>query len=59
MGFTVGKGQIPSKYGVTIVGVKAPGEVFTHAVPETKVTAQHTIIVSGPSELIDRLAGRP
>jgi len=39
--------------------MKAPGEDFTHAVPETKVTAQHTLIVSGPSELIDRLAGRP
>jgi TrkA-C domain. len=51
--------QIRSKYGVTVVGVKAPGEDFTHAVPETKVTAQHTLIVSGPSELIDRLAGRP
>jgi trk system potassium uptake protein TrkA len=59
IGFTLEQSQIRSKYGVTVVGVKAPGEDFTHAVPETKVTAHHTLIVSGPSELIDRLAGRP
>ena len=59
IGFTLAQSQIRSKYGVTVVGVKAPGEDFTHAVPETKVTAQHTLIVSGPSELIEGLASRP
>jgi hypothetical protein len=39
--------------------MKAPGEDFTHAVPETKVTAQHTLIVSGPSDLIELLVSRP
>src|SRR6476660_9571197 len=59
VGFTLGQSQIRSKYGVTVVGVKAPGEDFSHAVPETKVTAAHTLIVSGPTELIERLASRP
>jgi len=59
IGFTLAQSQIRSKYGVTVVGVKAPGEDFAHAVPETKVTAQHTLIVSGPSELIEGLASRP
>lgn len=59
VGFTLGQSQIRSKYGVTVVGVKAPGENFTHAVPDTKVGAHHSIIVSGPTELIERLAGRP
>ena len=59
IGFTLAQSQIRSKYGVTVVGVKAPGEDFAHAVPETKVTAQHTLIVSGPSELIEGLANRP
>ena len=59
IGFTLAQSQIRGKYGVTVVGVKAPGEDFTHAVPETKVTAQHTLIVSGPSELIERLVARP
>jgi len=59
VGFTLAQSQIRSKYGVTVVGVKAAGEDFTHAVPETKVTAHHTLIVSGPTELIERLASRP
>ena len=59
IGFTLAQSKIRGKYGVTVVGVKAPGEDFTYAVPETKVTAQHTLIVSGPSELIERLVARP
>jgi trk system potassium uptake protein TrkA len=59
IGFTLAQSQIRSKYGVTVVGVKAPGEAFTGGIPETKVTAEHTLIVSGPSELIERLAARP
>jgi trk system potassium uptake protein TrkA len=59
IGFTLGQSAIRSKYGVTIVGVKAPGQDFTYAVPETKVTAHDTLIVSGPTELIERLASRP
>lgn len=59
IGFTLAQSQIRSKYGVTIVGVKAPGRDFTYAVPETKVTAHDTLIVSGPTDLLDRLASRP
>lgn len=59
VGFTLGQSQIRSKYGVTVVGVKTPSQDFTHAQPETRVTAGHTLIVSGPTELIEKLAGRP
>jgi len=59
IGFTLAQSAIHAKYGVTVVGVKAPGEDFTHAVPGTKVTARHTLIVSGPSELLEQLAARP
>jgi trk system potassium uptake protein TrkA len=59
IGFTLAQSAIRSKYGVTIVGVKAPGQDFTYAVPETKVTAHDTLIVSGPTSLIERLASRP
>jgi trk system potassium uptake protein len=59
IGFTLAQSAIRSKYGVTVVGVKAPGRDFTHAVPETKVTAHDTLIVSGPTDLLDRLASRP
>jgi trk system potassium uptake protein TrkA len=59
IGFTLGQSAIRSKYGVTIVGVKSPGEDFTYAQADTKVTAHDTLIVSGPTELIERLASRP
>ncbi|HEY5515612.1 MAG TPA: TrkA family potassium uptake protein [Pengzhenrongella sp.] len=59
VGFTLEQSRIRSRYGVTVVGVKSPGQDFTHAVPSTKVTAHDTIIVSGPTELIERLASRP
>lgn len=59
IGFTLEQSAIRSKYGVTVVGVKAPGQDFTYAVPSTKVSAHDMIIVSGPSTLIERLAARP
>ncbi|MFC8503875.1 potassium channel family protein [Pedococcus sp. NPDC057267] len=59
IGFTLAQSAIRSKYGVTVVGVKSPGEDFTYAVPETKVTGHDTLIVSGPTSLIERLASRP
>ena len=58
-GFTLGQSEVRKKYGVTIVGVKSPGEDFTYAVPSTKVSAHDTLIVSGPTTLIERLASRP
>jgi trk system potassium uptake protein TrkA len=59
IGFTLEQSAIRTKYGVTVVGVKAPGEDFTHAVPDTRVTANHTLIVSGPSQLLEQLVARP
>lgn len=59
VGFTLGQSQIRSKYGVTIVGVKSPGQDFTYARPETKVHKDDLIIVSGPTALIERMAARP
>ena len=59
IGFTLEQSQIRSKYGVTVVGVKSPGEGFTYAVPSTKVSAHDTLILSGPTDLLERLAARP
>ena len=59
IGFTLAQSAIRSKYGVTVVGVKTPGQDFTYAVPDTKVTAHDTLIVSGPTDLLERLASRP
>lgn len=58
-GFTLGEANIRSKYGVTVVGVKSPGEDFTYARAETMVTSRDVLIVSGHVDLIERFAARP
>lgn len=58
-GFTLSESQIRKKYGVTVVGVKSPGQDFTYAVPDTMVSPHDLLIVSGHTELIERFAARP
>lgn len=58
-GFTLGESQIRRKYGVTVVGVKSPGEDFTYALPDTMVRANDLLIVSGHTDLVERFAARP
>ena len=59
VGFTLAESKVRSKYGVTVVGVKTPGEDFTYAQPDTRVGPRDTLIVSGHTDLIDRFAARP
>jgi trk system potassium uptake protein TrkA len=58
-GFTLGQSQVRKKYGVTVVGVKSPGEDFTYAQPDTLVSSHDTLIVAGNSQLLERFAARP
>ena len=58
-GFSLGEADIRSKYGVTVVGVKSPGEDFTYARPDTTVSSRDLLIVSGHVDLIERFAARP
>lgn len=58
-GFTIAQSKVRTKYGVTIIGVKSPGEDFVYATPETRIAASDILIVSGHSELLDRFAARP
>jgi trk system potassium uptake protein TrkA len=58
-GFTLAESKIREKYGVTVVGVKAPGQDFTYAVPETRVSRDDLLIVSGRTQLIERFAAQP
>ena len=59
LGFTLEQSALRSKYGVTVVGVKSPGQDFTYAVPQTKVMQGDTLIVAGKTELLEKLAARP
>jgi trk system potassium uptake protein TrkA len=58
-GFTLAESQVRRKYGVTVVGVKSPGEDFTYALPDTRVSSHDLLIVSGHTDLIERFAARP
>ncbi|WP_336923830.1 potassium channel family protein [Aquipuribacter sp. SD81] len=57
--FTLDEAGVRSKYGITVVGVKRPGEDFTYAIPSTKVHPDDTLIVSGHVEQIEAFAARP
>ena len=54
VGKTLAECALRSKYGVTVVGVKRPGEDFTYARPETSVEGRDELIVSGPTRLVEK-----
>ncbi len=56
LGRTLGEAGLRRQYGVTVVGVKAPGSDFTYAALDTTISAGDIIIVSGTSAAIERLA---
>lgn len=58
-GFTLTQSKVREKYGVTVVGVKTPGEDFTYALADTRVSPHDILIVSGHVELVERFAARP
>lgn len=58
-GFTVREADIRTKYGITVIGVKAPGEPFEYATDDTRIAADDLLIVSGDSSLLERFAQRP
>ncbi|MGB7239237.1 MAG: TrkA family potassium uptake protein [Rhodococcus sp. (in: high G+C Gram-positive bacteria)] len=47
IGDTLGQSAIRTKYKVTVVAIKRPGEGFTYATADTVIAAGDTIIVSG------------
>lgn len=48
--------DIRRKYGITVVGVKSPGQDFTYATAETVISNRDLIIVSGKSSQIEAFA---
>jgi trk system potassium uptake protein TrkA len=57
--FTLGKLDLPSNYGVQVIGVKSPGHAFEYATPETIVRPDDLLVVAGEGELLERFAQRP
>ncbi len=46
-----------SHWGVTVVGVKRPGQDFLHGRPETLVHHGDELIVSGPTRAVEKFCG--
>ena len=55
-GVTLAASQVRKKFGITVLGVKAPGAEFTYATAETVVSADDVIIASGRVADLDRFA---
>jgi len=53
---TLGDSRLRTKYGVTVVGVKRPGLDFTYARPETLIHDRDELIVSGPTDKVERFS---
>ncbi len=58
-GFDLAQSKVRTRYGVTVLGVKSPGEEFVYATPQTRVQADDILIVAGHPELLERFAARP
>jgi trk system potassium uptake protein TrkA len=56
VGRTLGEVGLRTKYGVTVVGVKAQGTDFVYATPETVVPSRGVLIVAGTTEQVQRFA---
>lgn len=55
---TLSESNLRQKYGITIVGLKRLRADFTHAQADTLVTSGDILIVSGPTVLVEKFAGR-
>lgn len=56
VGHPLGESKVRSKYGVTIVGIKRPGEGFTYATQDTVLQYGDILIGSGRSRDVERFA---
>lgn len=56
-GIPLSESLVRKKFGITVVGVKSPGQDFTYATPDTVVSNHDLIIVSGNAADIERFAG--
>ena len=58
VGFSLAESNVRQKYGVTIIGLKSPGQPFEYATPETTISSGDILIVSGESSLLEDFANR-
>ncbi len=56
VGRSLAESGVRTRYGITVVGVKLPGEDFTAALPETVVPPGAILVVAGRTEQVERFA---
>jgi len=56
IGRSLAESALRSEYGITVVGVKLPGEDFTYARPETVIPPGALLVVAGRTDLVERFA---
>ena len=56
-GKTLTEAAVREKFGITVVGIKRLGEDFQHATPGSRVQPGDLLIVSGPTERVEKFAG--
>jgi trk system potassium uptake protein TrkA len=56
VGRTLGEAGMRSRFGITVVGVKRPGEDFVYALPDTVVPDGAVLIVAGTTDQVQRFA---
>ncbi|WP_326598951.1 potassium channel family protein [Streptomyces sp. NBC_01803] len=52
-GVPLGVSAVRTKHGVTVVGIKRPGQDFTHATAETVVEPGDVIIITGKTQAVE------
>ncbi|OII59842.1 potassium transporter [Streptomyces sp. CC53] len=55
-GVPLGQSAVRSTYGVTVVGIKRPGQDFTYATAETVIEKGDVIIVTGKTRAVESFA---
>lgn len=55
-GLALAQSRLRSKYDVTVVGIKRPGEGFTYATAETVVQPGDVLILAGRTSAVERVA---
>lgn len=56
IGLPLANSAVRTRYGITVVAIKRPGEGFTYATAETVVEADDTIIVAGRTRATERFS---
>ncbi|MGP3987167.1 potassium channel family protein [Streptomyces sp. 3N207] len=56
LGLPLSRSAVRSRYGITVVAIKRPGEGFTYATPDTVVQADDTVIVAGRTRATERFS---